>query len=217
MPHRDPDTDVTALTRMSRQPAWRVMSLPRLWSAQRAGERGVAGDMARGLLIVCVAVAPAGCILSPPIEDAEVDQNYPPFLVSEAMTPPDEVYVARDSDSASITFSVDRFYDPDPEDRLYYAWYSPTPGLGILENETRPRTQQEATSFGIAYAFEGTSFSLNPCQDLLTGSQSISLWLYVTDRPWASTGTNGVEPDRDAGAFMTSWTWIIDRSNLICE
>lgn len=152
------------------------------------------------------------CLVSPPLELAEPFENHPPFINAASVSPQATTVVA--SSDSSVTLGVEALYDQDQESELFYAWYSVT--LGTITTGTIDPLDDEFNTLidGIFYEYNGTSYELSPCQIALRGRQSETLWLYVTDRQWERTSSSGVEIDD--GAFLASWSWVVDLRDVTC-
>ncbi len=162
-----------------------------------------------GIGLLCLQSA---CLFAPPLQLEEPFENHPPFIGASNVSPQATTVVA--SADSSVTMSVETVYDQDQESELFYAWYSVT--LGTITTGTLDPLDDEFSTRvdGIFYEYNGTSYELSPCQIALRGRQSETLWLYITDRQWERTSSAGVEIDD--GAFLASWSWVVDLRDVTC-
>ena len=154
-----------------------------------------------------------GCLLGPPVEVEPPRENRPPYVDRDGVLPPDEIVFA--GNAAEIRLSLDRIYDPDGEQVLYYAWYSPARSE-LLSSNRLGRVSSASEAYGALFAqYEPVSYSVNPCVAALRGRQTETIWFYLTDRPWQRIGSAGLVAEE--GAFLTSWVWVIDLSLVTCN
>ncbi len=165
--------------------------------------------------VLLCGITSSGCLISPPIDLEDPRENSPPFIHEDRVSPGTTRVVA--SGDSNVTLSVDTLYDPDNEEELEYAWYSPT--LGTLRTGTAypvAGQDEDQLSYGIFYSFDGPSYVFSPCQSALQGRQSETVWLYVTDGELQFTSNEGVQIDPDKGGFIISWSWVIDLGDVVC-
>ena len=168
---------------------------------------------ARNLLKLLIVGLP-GCIFAPTYDYAPPEENHPPLIHPDQVRPAQQIIVASGADE--IVLSVDRVYDLDDEPELYYIWYSST--LGTVKDSTLARSSDNlAENYGVFYGYDGedADYRVRPCADELRGRQSETVWFYLTDRNWESV--SAVEPEYDDGAFLVSWSWVIDLRDVTCS
>ncbi len=161
-----------------------------------------------------IAVVP-GCILSPPLVNEEVEQPQPPFIDLEQVRPRTIPYVANNEEI--IDLAVNEAYDPNQEDQLYYAFFSDR--LGTLDSGNiqlrRDASNAPIITNEVFFTYEGISYGFNPCALGLDGAESETVFFYLSDRNWESTGRSGVVPED--GAYTTSTSWVIDLTSAGCR
>lgn len=138
----------------------------------------------------------------------ETPTQHPPYIDPDSVSPSGSRLTVFPDQAGNARLSVDRLYDPNEEDELYYAWFSDRDRL--LREFNVPRTGT-ATLNGTRYhTYEGVSWSdfdpASRCSDGISATETI--WLYVSDGPFRRVGNAGVEPGR--GSFMVSHSWVVD-------
>ena len=178
-------------------------------------------SLARGLRwgAVCVVSGVwSGCLVAPPLSSAPIDQPKPPFFELRDALPADLVIVAQED---TLTLEVLRTYDPNDEESLYYAFYSPR--LGLLDQGSLDPEEGSGPNYvnglykGVFLPYEGTSATYNPCDTRLEQFESDTVFFYLSDRPWESTGLTGVEPREDARTLTHAWFIDLSRSRANCD
>jgi hypothetical protein len=148
-------------------------------------------------------VGAAGCLLSPPIEPTAPEINYPPYISPDEVFPVEQVFVAS---TQTVTLRVLNTYDPNPHERLYFAWWSPH--IGLIQQGELERLSEEPDALGAFYRFAGDARTINLCANNLIGRRAETVWFYVSDRSFASAGQAGVQ-EAD-GSYRIEHSWNIE-------
>lgn len=162
--------------------------------------------MAAAAAWVC---ASSGCVLPPDIEPEPAQINYAPYIDRTVAFP--DAQVVRVETQDPIVLRVTEVLDPNPEERLYFAWFGRTSGL--LQSSTLRRISDEPDATTGFYVFEGTERTIDPCDDRFSTVQNETIWLYVSDRDFAETGNNGVFEQE--GQYKVALTWALE-FNVFC-
>ena len=135
-----------------------------------------------------------------PIEVEQLEERAP-YIDPNNVNPDRQTIQVRSSRSIEVS----TLYDPNDEDRLYVVWMSDERGFqGSFESDYTGQVQLQQSTF---YAFEGTAIDLDPCE-FGGQQQDETLWLYVSDRRFASTTDESVKPAQ--GGFLASRAWNIE-------
>ena len=167
------------------------------------------GLLARWLLLVTAATS-VGCI--PPPIIADVEEEFPPFISSEFVSPADQIIQATSDDT--ITLRLSALFDQNAEERLYVAWYNPSAGVLRSTMVQRTTTDEGPDAFNIFYTFGSDEVVVDPCNGVFAGSSSETFWAYVSDEPWALVD-NVLGVQEQNGAFKVSYSWVIE-FNVLC-
>jgi hypothetical protein len=160
--------------------------------------------------LLCLFVV-TGCVIPPPIITV-VEEEYPPFISSEFVSPADQIVLATTDDP--ITLSLNALFDQNPEAQLYVAWYSQNDGV-ISSTTVQLETQgDEPDAFNIFYTYGGVEVEIDPCNPAYANAQSDIVWAYVSDEPWVLLD-NALGVKERPGAFKTSYSWVIE-FNVLC-
>lgn len=167
------------------------------------------GTQPRHLMVLLVACVNLHCVISPDIEPQPPEVNYAPFIDRNFLFPREEIVFFETKDPVELRTT--QVADPNKEDQLYFAWFGRTSGL--LQASTLRRITDEPDPDTGFYLYEGTSRLIDPCDERFANVDNETIWLYVSDRDWRETGSNGVfEQD---GQYKIAHVWVLE-FNVFC-
>lgn len=177
------------------------------------------GPRSPALLLVALAGALAGCVVPMPIEAEPIEQNLPPFYITEAVSPPFNQVVEADPEFETvIELRTGPIGDPNPEDRIFYRWfinYQPT-GFPFIAEAGPPEGQS------LSELLTGSiSKRLEPCIELTSNAfverDLHTVEVVIADRPFIadpdSPTPNQAVPD---GAYKVRVVWFIRFDRTKC-
>lgn len=160
----------------------------------------------------------SACLLTPPIEPVEPELNYPPYIDPDFVRPDrDVVRVERPPGTLGvppIRVSVETLLDPNPENTLYYAWIGRR--LGLIEQARVSRNTEQTSLYNdIFYQFGRVDLELDPCNERLRGTDSETIWIFVSDRRFTRVTSDGVQVE--LGGFIDAHSWIFEFEAGLCS
>lgn len=162
-----------------------------------------------GLILAVLCGLCSSCIFPPEITPEPPEVNYPPYIDRDFVLPQEEIVLFETT--AAKELRVTKLLDPNAETELYYAWFGRNLGL-ITESSVQPTLDTELVR-GVYHPFEGTSIQVDPCDTRLIGVEREVIWLYVSDRDWAQTGSSGVFEQENQ--YKVAHTWVLE-FNVFC-
>ena len=153
----------------------------------------------------------ASCARRPPIITV-VEEEYPPFISSDFVSPTDRIIQVTTPDA--VTLKLNAIFDQNREDLLYVAWYSQNDG--VLRTTTVPLvTEEDDPDYrNVFYTYGPDEVVVDPCDDVNANTRSDVVWAYVSDESWATTD-DALGIQEQLNAFKVSYSWVLE-FNVLC-
>lgn len=203
------DNDVADGRGLCRAP----LSKTRIFSARTTGSKRVARTVHH--LFRCLFLSTCcqtGCVATPPIEAEPPDINLPPFIDPDRALPTSSIVTVTSSND--IVLEVSQLFDPNPEEKLFYAWIAEGGWISQIGN-TPLSTDQIGLYKDAYYRFDGVQYAFNPCNADVRDKRSETIFLYVSDRPFITVTNTTLTPD--PAGFLDAWSWVFQIQPGVCD
>jgi hypothetical protein len=161
------------------------------------------------LWLVLGVVAAVAC---GPIAPEQPPPNRPPYIHPDRVRPERSVVEVDELSGGSLQLEVTELLDPNDENRLFYVWIGDERGIQQVQ-EASPLSTTRIN--GDRYhTFQSVELQLDPCEVVSSGTRKETIWLYVSDRRFATVTTDRVVPR--SNAYVVSRTWVLEYSPQLC-
>lgn len=162
-----------------------------------------------GLAYLLLLFFTVGC-LGPAITEEAPERNLPPYIAPDFLTPAEDILRIESADQ--VVLGAETLLDPNPEERLFYAFIGERSGL--IEQASTPRQATDELYDGTFYFFDPVQTEIDPCNERVRTHDDETIRLFVADRPFSRVTASGVEVED--GGYVTVHRWTLRFRSQLC-
>ncbi len=167
------------------------------------------GSVLAGMAYLLLLFSTVGC-LGPAITEEAPERNLPPYIAPDFLTPGEDILRIESTDQ--VVLGAETLLDPNPEDRLFYAFIGERSGL--IEQASTPRQATDELHDGTFYFFDPVQTEIDPCNERVRTHDDETIRLFVADRPFSRVTSSGVEVED--GGYVTVHRWTLRFRSQLC-